>query len=261
MTTLNKTPTLRQFTTLLARYIGRKTNAYPYARAMQQAGLAELGKPGRGGVKSPRVTIEQGALLLIAVSSGSPAKESIAEAELLSDMTFEGAVRSFTGADVSCTLPLNLDGAERLEGLQFGAWVQTLLTAYSLGLSSEHFHTDTCTVPFGLRFGQGERGAFAAYERRSLVPNEDGHMIVDQISFGRSYALPPRSDAAQRTVFLPIGLIKRVGELLEPPLGMTADEVLELRDEQVGARVVGFGGVGSDFPGATVNFPTPIGRA
>jgi hypothetical protein len=258
---LEKTPTLRQFTTLLARYIGRKAHAYPYARALQEAGLAELGKPGRGGSHSPRITIEQAALLLIAVASGSPAKESLAEAELLADMTFESAVRSVTGVQGSCTFPLALEGSERLKGLRFGDWLETLLTAYSLGLGPEHFHADNCTAPFGLRFGQGERGAFGIYERRSILPNEDGHIVHDQISFGRPFALPPRSDAVQRSVFLPIGLIKRVGELLEPPLGMTADEVLELRDEQLATKVVGFGGVGSDFPGATINFPTPIGRA
>jgi hypothetical protein len=261
MTTLDKSPTLRQFTTLLARYIGRKASTYPYVRALQQAGHAELGKPGRGGAKSPRITVQQAALLLIAVSTGSPAKEAIAEAEIFADMTFENATRTFTGAEGSCTLPLNLDGAERLEGLRFGDWVETLLTAYSLGLSPQHFHIDNYTAPYGIRFGQGERGAFGIYERRSLTPNADGHIVHDQLTFGRAYALPPRSDAAQRNVFLPISLIKRVGELLEPPLGMTADEVLDLRDEQLGAKVVGFGGVGSDFPGATVNFPTPIGRA
>jgi hypothetical protein len=198
---------------------------------------------------SPRITTEQAALLLIAVSSGSPAKESIAEAEILSDMAFQGALRSFTGAEGSCSLPLALEGSERLEGLKFGEWLQTLLSVYSLGLGPEHFHTDNCTAPFGLRFGQGERGAFGIYERRSLTPNADGHIVHDQLSFGRAYALPPRSDAAQRNVFLPVSLIKRVGELLEPPLGMTADEVLQLRDEQLATKVVGFGGVGSHFPG------------
>jgi hypothetical protein len=69
---------------------------------MQEAGHASLGKPGRGGVMSPPVTVEQAALLLIAVSTGSPAKESIGEAEILADMTFESAVRSFTGAEGSC---------------------------------------------------------------------------------------------------------------------------------------------------------------
>jgi hypothetical protein len=260
MTPLEKAPTLRQFTNLLLRYIGRRVSAYPYARAMQQAGHASLGRPGRGGVASPRVTIEQGALLLVAAASGSPAKESIAETELLADMSFEGAVRSFTGAEGSWTLPLALDGSERLEGLRFGEWLETLLTAYSLGLGPEHFHTDTCTAPFGLRFGQGERGAFGIYERRSVRPNEDGHIVHDQLTFGRAYALPPRGDAAQRSIFLPVSLIKRVGELLEPPFGMTADEVLQLRDEQLATKVVGFGGVGSDFPGATIDFPT-VGSA
>jgi hypothetical protein len=256
-----KTKTPRQFTRLLARYIGRAAGDEAYVRALQQAGHADLGKPGRGGSRSPRITIEQAALLLIAVSAGSPAKESIGEAEILSDMTFQSATRSFTGAEGSWTLPLALEGSERLEGLKFGVWLQTLLTAYSLGLGPEDFHADRSTAPFGLGFGQGERGAFGVYERRSLAPNADGHIVHDQLTFGRAYALPPRSDTAQRNVFLPISLIKRVGELLEPPLGMTADEVLELRDEQLATKAVGFGGVGSDFPGATINFPTPIGRA
>lgn len=247
--------TLRQLISAVALFSGRagdKKSAsmlgFLFSREMQRAALAEPGRAGHRGAKSPAATCEQAALALLSITTGNAPREAVEEAEILYDLPFEGAVRSFTGVQGSCTIPINLHGA--LDGARFGGLIEALLGSYQLGIGPEAFHADPCTAPFGLRFGHADRGAFGIYERQSLAPNEDGHALLDQLSFARPYALPRRSDAVQRAVFLPIGLIKRIGEALGPMPGISADEVLHLRDEQL----AGFGVVRDDFPGATLNF-------
>jgi hypothetical protein len=241
--------TLRQIISSVALFSGRARDkksasmlGYLFSREMQRAGLAEPGRAGHRGAKSPPATSEQAALALLSIPSGSAPREAIAEAEILAGLVFEGGTRTFIATAGSCALPLALDGAERLEGLRFGDLLERLLIAFRIGPGPEHFYTDRWTAPFGLRCGQGEAGAVATYERFSPAPNQDGHFIYDRLVFGRSYALPPRGDAAQRSIFLPIALVRRIGEALGPVAGISADELQQLGTQRPTAAV-GFGGV------------------
>ena len=73
MTTVSKTPTLRQLAASIVHsgVKSPKRTAYPYARALQEIGIAERGRPGRGGTRRAPASIEHGQILALAATRAS----------------------------------------------------------------------------------------------------------------------------------------------------------------------------------------------
>jgi hypothetical protein len=100
MTPLEKTPTLRQLAASALRIVGHSSTTLAraecaYTKEMQRLGLAEQGRPGRGGTQSPPVTIEHAEILTLAIALGIPAKQAGAEALALRTLPPESSTRLF----------------------------------------------------------------------------------------------------------------------------------------------------------------------
>jgi hypothetical protein len=100
MTTLEKSPTLRQLAASALRIVGHSSPTLAraecaYTKEIVRLGLAERGHPGRGGPQSPRATIEHAEILALATALGIPAKQAITEALALRTLPIESSTRWF----------------------------------------------------------------------------------------------------------------------------------------------------------------------
>ena len=100
MKTLEKTPTLRQLAASALRIVGHSSATLAraecaYTKELVRLGLAERGRPGRGGTQSPAATIQHGEILTLAAALGIPAKQAVAEALALRTLPIESSTRLF----------------------------------------------------------------------------------------------------------------------------------------------------------------------
>src|SRR5579864_7491992 len=102
-------PTLRNVAFRIAALLGlpdRASVVHDVCVALRHAGLAEIGRSGRGGVGAPLCTSEQAILVLLALASGRGPRDGVRTAHQLLDLPYHSGFYAAWARDLVDSVPL-----------------------------------------------------------------------------------------------------------------------------------------------------------